>query len=625
MAGSLLRLLGGMLGALWLAACSHIPTAGTEPVRITFLQVNDLYRLESVDGGKRGGLVRVASLVRRIREENPNTLFVLAGDTLSPSVLSGIFQGEQMVAGFNAAGLDLATLGNHEFDFGPRVLRQRMKASRFRWVTSNVLERGTGQPFGGAVPYVLRTFQGIRVGILGLTLPETQQVSRTGAQVVVEPPLLAARKAVRRLRAQGAHLLVALTHQPMARDRALARALPLTLILGGHEHDPLEAEVEGTLITKAGSDGRYLVRVDLWVDRQGRLIRREHRFIPVTETVPRDPAVDRVIRRYKARMASALGQVVGQSRVALEARTRAVRTRESNLGNFIADAMREALQADVALVNGGAIRSNRVLPAGPLTREDLLALLPFPDTVVKVEVDGATLHRVLEHAVRKAPDPSGGFLQVSGLRFFYDVTRPPGQRVVRIRVGGRPLDPRARYTVALTSFLFQGGDGYVHWSKARVLVDAFSGPPLNRLVLEAVQRQGIIAPRTEGRIGTRGTGNGTRAPESRSGALRGSLELRQGVPDHPGVLAVRGKEVQERRPGPAGSGRIALGSQDGTRVKKRHLGMGIFLQGSAESLQSPGRTLHGPVGQAQAGKGLHVSGVLPEDSLVHPERIGCPL
>jgi 5'-nucleotidase len=121
-------------------------------VRLTLLQVNDVYTLEPVDGGRRGGLARLATLVERIRRENPATLLALAGDVLSPSVASTLLRGEQMIAGLNVLGLDLATFGNHEFDFGPGVLQQRMRESAFTWISANVLDRRSGRPFGGAEP-----------------------------------------------------------------------------------------------------------------------------------------------------------------------------------------------------------------------------------------------------------------------------------------------------------------------------------------------------------------------------------------------------------------------------------------------------------------------------------------
>lgn len=382
-----------VLAALLLAACAtaRLPDGGL--VRITLLQINDVYTLEPVDGGRRGGMARLATLVRAARRENPNTVFVLAGDTLSPSIESRYLRGEQMVAALNAIGLDLAVFGNHEFDFGPRVLAERMGESRFVWLASNVVDRRTGAFFGGAWPDLLLTFGGVGVGFLGLTLPETATTSSPGPDVVFGEPRVVGRAMAADLRARGAKLIVAVTHQDMARDRALAASGDVDVILGGHEHEPLIAEEGRALITKGGSDGRYLVRVDLWVARDGTVVERAFTFREVSRRVAPDPAVEALVQAYATRLGRALDVVVGRTAVPLEAHARKLLTEETNLGDFITDLMRERLASDVALVNGGAIRGNHTVPAGPVTGRDVAGLVPFANVVVKLRCPGASCAR----------------------------------------------------------------------------------------------------------------------------------------------------------------------------------------------------------------------------------------
>src|SRR6185312_17132880 len=147
-------------------------------IRVTLLQVNDVYQFTPVDQGTRGGIGRVLTLRKSIQKENPNTLFLLAGDTISPSVESITYKGAQMIEAWNTAGLDYATFGNHEFDFGPDVLRDRIRESKFGWVAANVIDLKTGKPFGDVPPYVVREFSGVKVGLFGLVLPETKSTSR---------------------------------------------------------------------------------------------------------------------------------------------------------------------------------------------------------------------------------------------------------------------------------------------------------------------------------------------------------------------------------------------------------------------------------------------------------------
>ena len=472
------------------------------PVRLTFLQFNDHYILEPVDRERqKGGMARIATLVLRTRAESPHTLLALAGDTISPSVMSAVLRGEQMVAAWNQLGLDVATFGNHEFDFGPATLLARMRESRFAWVSTNVLDRATGRPFGGARATHLVERDGVAVGFFGLTVPDTPQTSSPGPGIEFRDPIAAARGAVAELGAGRQPVVVAVTHQDMPADERMAREVPgIHLVLGGHEHDPLENVVGETLITKAGADGVFVVRIDLQVTRGGKVLGRQHRFIPVTADLPEDPAMAALVARYQARLGEALGVRIGETRVPLDARNAALRTGETNVGNYITDVMRARLSADVAIMNGGGIRGNQVVPPGALSRGDINALVPFLNVLVKLEVPGQVLLDVLERSVAAYPREFGGFLQVSGLTFVFDPSRPAGRRVVRVVVGGQPLDPAQRYTLATGSYTAQGGDGYTMLATAKPLVFPEDGPGLAETLLEAVERAGSIAPATEGRI-----------------------------------------------------------------------------------------------------------------------------
>jgi 5'-nucleotidase len=486
-----------------LAACAALGgrALDTDLLHVTLLQINDHYVLEPVDGGRRGGMARLATLVRDLKRENPNTIFALAGDTLSPSVESALMRGAQMVAALNAIGLDFATFGNHEFDFGPEVLRERMKESKFRWLSANVVDRRSGQAFGGASAEVLVTLGGVRVGLFGLTTAQAAQTSRPGPDVTFAQPVTAAKDVAARLRAQGASIVVAVTHVTMAEDKAIAAAADVDVILGGHEHEPLVAEEGKTLITKAGSDARYLVQVDVWLTREGRLVERSWRFREVSRRIAPDPAVEALVRDYARRLDRELDAVVGKSSVPLEARSATLRTEETNLGDFVADALRERLGTDVAVINGGAIRTNRTVPPGPLTRRDVLSLLPFTDMVVKLEMRGADLRAALEHGLTQTDRVGGGFLQLSGARVVWDPRLAPGRRIVDVSVTGKPLADDAAYTVAVPGYLVRGGDGYTVFAHAKTIVDAESGPQVSQVVIDAIAARAEIAPAVDGRIG----------------------------------------------------------------------------------------------------------------------------
>ncbi len=488
--------------ALGLLAGCVVREPDRPPVRLTFLQFNDHYILEPVDRERqKGGMARIATLVARTRQESPHTLLALAGDTISPSIMSAVLRGEQMIAAWNQLGLDVATFGNHEFDFGPATLLARMQESRFTWVSSNVLDRSTGRPFGGARATHVVERDGVQVGFFGLTVADTPQTSSPGPGVEFRDPIATARTAVAELRTGRRPIVVAVTHQDMPADERMAREVPgIHLVIGGHEHDPLENVVGDTLITKAGADGVFVVRVDLQVTRDGKVLARQHRFIAVTPELPEDPAMAALVERYQARLGAALDVRIGESRVPLDARNAALRTGETNVGNLVTDVMRARLRADVAVMNGGGIRGNQVVPAGPISKRDVNALLPFLNVLVMLEVPGKVLVEVLERSVATYPRESGGFLQVSGLTFAFDPARPPGQRVVRVLVNGTPLEPDRRYTLATNSYTAAGGDGYAMLATAKPLVFPQDGPGLAETLLEAIERAGAIAPTVEGRI-----------------------------------------------------------------------------------------------------------------------------
>jgi 5'-nucleotidase len=485
-----------------LLACAGAAQQPNSTTRITLLQLNDVYQLSPVDKGKNAGLARVATLRKKIVAESPNTLFLLAGDTISPSVASTIFRGKQMIAAWNAIGLDYACLGNHEFDFGPDVLIERMKESKFVWLGSNVIERKTNKPFNGMPPFVIREFGGVKVGIFGLLTTDTATSSKPGGNLRFVNPLLTARVLVKQMRAKGAQLIVAITHLTMSTDKLLAATGLVDVIIGGHEHEQLEAMAGRTPIFKWGQDARILGRIDLNVNaRTGKLVSIDWAGIHVTDAVADEPAVAAVVNEYESKVSAELDKPVGRTAVELDARTLSNRNKETNLGNFITDAFRQAVGTDVALMNGGSVRVDKVFAPGGLSKRDTLAILPFENPVVKIVVSGAVLRAALENGVSQVVEESesGRFPQISGVQFDFDGRKPVGSRVVKVAVAGQPLDEKKSYTLALTTYLANGGDGYAMFKGAKLLIDPQSAQIDSTVLANAIVAAGEIAPKLEGR------------------------------------------------------------------------------------------------------------------------------
>jgi 2',3'-cyclic-nucleotide 2'-phosphodiesterase (5'-nucleotidase family) len=220
--------------------------------------------------------------------------------------------------------------------------------------------------------------------------------------------------------------------------------------------------------------------------RCGAVLARRQRLIPVDARLAEAPDIVALLRRQDALLARELDTVVGRTAVTLDARESLTRREETPLGRFLAALLRDRVGAQVGLLNSGAIRGNRVIPAGPITKRDVRELLPFSNTVTLLEVTGAALRAALERSVDELPRPTGHFLQTAGVRMTVDPAQPPGRRVGAIEVEGRPLDPAGLYRVAVPDYLARGQDGYPMLAASRVLLAPEDGPGLIETVLEGL-------------------------------------------------------------------------------------------------------------------------------------------
>lgn len=486
---------------------AQTPTTPERPqtpnIRVTLLQLNDVYQISPVDKGKNAGLARVATLRKKILTESPNTLFLLGGDTISPSVASTIFKGEQVIATWNTIGLDYAALGNHEFDFGNDILIQRMKESKFVWLGSNVIDRNTNKIFNGMPPYVIRSIGNIKIGILGLLTTETETSSSPGKNIRFVDPILTAKSLVPKMRDEGATIIIALTHLAMPEDKELAKTGLVDVILGGHEHELLQSQAGRTPIFKWGSDARILGRIDLNINPATRQIDSlDWAGIPVTDATPDDPGAAAIVSSYEKKLSAELDKPIGNTTVELDGKNISVRTRESNLGNLIADAFREGTKSDITIFNGGSIRANATFAVGPISKRDVVSMLPFENPIIKIEATGAQVKAALENGVSQVVETSesGRFPQVAGLQFEYDARKPAGSRVVKVTINGQPLDEKKTYTMAASTFLIDGGDGYTMFKTSKKLIQPESAAIDSAMLSNFISAMGTVSPKTEGRI-----------------------------------------------------------------------------------------------------------------------------
>ena len=298
-------------------------------------------------------------------------------------------------------------------------------------------------------------------------------------------------------------MIIALTHLSMAEDKQLARCSGVDVIIGGHEHTLLESMSGHAPIFKMTSDARELGRIDLNISKStGRLESMDWQVIPVTNQVNDDPGFASITQKYGALLKS-LEQVVGRTDVELDVKSASVRTRETNMADFIADAFRQATGADVALENGGSIRADAIINPGVLTKRDVLSILPFNNRVVKIQVTGAVIRAALEHGVATAVEEGqpGRFPQVSGIRYAFDTSRKPGTRVTSIAINDKPLDDRRMYTLAATTYIaLDAGDGYDMFRGAPLMIRPEQAPLESDILQGAIAAVPAIAPKTDGRI-----------------------------------------------------------------------------------------------------------------------------
>lgn len=513
---------------LILLAVTLIPAmVWASPQTIRILHINDFHGFAqpSLDPGMKkqlGGVAQLTELVNNLRAEKP-TILLSAGDMIQGDSWANLTSGASVIELMNVMKFDAMTTGNHEYDFGQGILKQRIAAASFPVLAANV------SGLEGLKPYTIIERGGIRIAVIGLVTmdtPETSHPDNTRGLRFAKP-LASALELVRELRRQ-ADLVVLLTHIGHSEDRALAEALagPLSaaphyamqlgnvLIVGGHSHTRVEHPVKiGTsYVAQAWEHGKTLGIIDVTVDA-GKIVACNGRLEDIHPNSSRgDAEVASLVRVYDDQVQATLGRVIGQAGIDLN--QEGIRQRETNLGNFVADIVRQSAGADAAIINSGSIRTG--IRKGPITMKQIYAALPFNNYIVAVRFVGRQLRDTLEHGVSGVERGEGRFPQVSGLRFTIDLAKTAGQRVGDVTVNGKPLDDRQEYTVATLDFMAAGGDGYRAFGEAIRSGNDFTdlggalrssrltynnpGRWLRDVVAEKIEKNREVSPVVENRI-----------------------------------------------------------------------------------------------------------------------------
>jgi 2',3'-cyclic-nucleotide 2'-phosphodiesterase (5'-nucleotidase family) len=464
-------------------------------VNLTILHVNDThghiipYLDKSIDPDHPvGGAQILAKMIERERAENPDgTLLLSAGDMFQGTPVSNLFHGKPVIEIMNYLRFDAMALGNHEFDWGQDVLHSIISSAAFPVISANVFERGTGH-IRGVRSYVIVKRKGVRIAVIGLTTPETFYTSKPGnlTGLTFAPPEKVLPAIIERVRAQGASIVVALTHDGLDSDRELARNVRgIDIIVGGHSHtaiiDPIVES--GTIIVQAGSNGLYLGVLKIAYDRGKKRIlgytrKDELRLVSSASGDRGDPNVARIVDGYEAKIKTEFSKVLGTAAADL---TRE-RTGESALGDLVTDAMRQASGARIAFQNGGGIRAD--IPKGPITMEAVFTALPFDDDLVSMDLTGEQIKELLERSIL-----SENMLQVSGMQIEYDLSKPVGSKVISMKVDGKPMDSEGIYRVVTNDFLAAGGNQFNIFKQGR---NVSIGPPQREAVQDYIRKNSPV-------------------------------------------------------------------------------------------------------------------------------------
>jgi 2',3'-cyclic-nucleotide 2'-phosphodiesterase (5'-nucleotidase family) len=470
---------------------------------VQLIHFNDVYEWKPYPDERTGTLSRFSTYLTQEKERFPNLAVVFGGDLLSPSGDSQLTHGLHMVEGLNALGVKVATLGNHEFDFGASHLQEALTLSKFPWLAANVTFLPNAKIKAQAVPpYMILEQAGKRILIFGLLTPETLQLNPVAPLVTIEDPIQSAQRLLPQWKKkEDPDAVIALTHLNIAEDRRLAQDVKgIDVILGGHDHHQLLQVIHGVPIIKVDSDARTVGHLQLNFNpsspkRLGfkessstRLAEWHYEVTALTpEQFPRDFAFEQDVLQHTPMDLRGLDEQVTQLPVVWDTQQSAIRGVYSPTAQQIAEVLRRYLNVDVVLLNSGGIRGNRRFMPAPLTRRDALQILPFDNQTVIVSLRKPQLEAILEQGLSKTDsDPNwGGYLHFSGVIAVLNPSAVKGKRIHQLldACTGKVLSDDQIFQVAINSYLAEGGNGFL---QLKSMVDHQSVAPTRLKETQAI-------------------------------------------------------------------------------------------------------------------------------------------
>jgi 5'-nucleotidase len=463
----------------------------------TLLYFNDAHDIRPVviGGQDRGGIARLATVIDTVRGSEPHTRVVFGGDLAGGTLFGGLYKGFPMVEAFNDIGIDLANFGQHDFDFGVENARQLVAASEFPWISSNLVD-ANGDPFGSGGAYREMRVGKIDIGFLGLT--DAMETSSAGSSVRQLDTIASAKAAVAAMQERNRpDVIIAVTQMPLDANQALLEQVPQIDAVFTEEmaeYDTIITDSGGTYVMAPEGNMGSMIRLDIIRGSGGYAVTPS--VLEVDHTVTPDPELKLVEEAYEAEIQANLSTPLAALQTPLLGD--GVRARETNVGNFVADAYRHYHSTDIGWMNGGGIRADAT--GEQFTKLDAYSIVPFANKVMKVSVTGAGIRQALEDGVSRVATQGGGFPQVSGMTYTYSPSSPVGSRVGDITVAGAPLVATQVYTAAVTNYVVNGGDGITGYADATILVPEIEAPTDAEAVVQYASSLGTINVGLEGRI-----------------------------------------------------------------------------------------------------------------------------
>jgi 2',3'-cyclic-nucleotide 2'-phosphodiesterase (5'-nucleotidase family) len=441
-------------------------------VQFTFLQLNDVYEIAPLEGGKVGGMARVETLHQQLLKENPNTYLFLAGDFLNPSLLGTLkykgkrIMGKQMIDVMNAMHFDLVAFGNHEFDLSESQLQNRLNESNFQWIATNLMHKigDTIVPFEvthnsiktnipKTVTFTVKNKDGksIKIGFFSAT------INANAKDYIIYDDFYESAKTAYNSLKNNTDIVFGLTHVAKENDKMLLNMLPeVPLIMGGHEHVNMSIAVGNGKVTKADANAKTVYVHRITYNTKTKKITINSTLIPIDDKIVPNEKVKKIVDKWDLFLDEKLnkildnpGAVLYHTNVPLEGRDTQIRSIQTNLGELITKSMAYAFdnKVDCAIVNGGSIRIDDVLN-GDITGFDIFRVLPFGGGILKVKLKGSLLQKVLEYGRLHAG--KGAYLQ----RYLASYNKETKTWLIN----NQKIVPSKIYTVAFSDYLLKGHD-----------------------------------------------------------------------------------------------------------------------------------------------------------------------